>query len=354
MNITSELKKGENSTVDIIGEISAADFATYRDAAVKKIGENVELKGFRKGAVPADMLEKHVGPMAILDEMAHMAVSAAFPELIKKHDVRAIGQPQVNITKLAPENPLGFTITVSVLPDIKLADYKAIAKKEMGKKVDGEVSDKELDEAILQIKKMRAAQEHAAEHANDPDHKHEDPKDEDLPELDDEYVKSLGKFENVADFREKLRENLGEEKKAKDMEKKQIATMEAIIKKSEFDVPQMLIDFELDKMMHQLEHDIAMAGMDIEEYLKKIEKTRDDLKTDWMDGAKQRAQMQLIISEIAEAEKLHPTTEEIEKEAAEIMERYKDAEGVSETSVRAYVASMMTNKNVFDFLAKQK
>jgi FKBP-type peptidyl-prolyl cis-trans isomerase (trigger factor) len=349
MNITSEVKKGENSTVDIIGEISAEDFASYREAAVKKIGENVELKGFRKGAAPADMLEKHVGPMAILDEMAHMAVSAAFPELIKKHDVKAIGQPSVNITKLAPDNPLGFTITLSVLPEIKLADYKAIAKKEMGKKADDTVSDEELETAIKEIRKMRA-QQTAIQEEKDP----AQITDEDLPELDDEYVKSLGKFDNVADFREKLRTNLGEEKKAKDMEKKQIATMEAIIKKSKFEVPQMLIDFELEKMMHQLDHDIAMTGMDVEEYLKKIEKTRDDLKSEWTENATQRAQMQLIINEIASVEKLNPTTEEIEKEAAEIMERYKDAEGVSETSVRAYVASMMSNKNVFDFLAGQK
>lgn len=349
MKITSEIKKGEQSTIDIIAEISQADFEGYEETAIEQLGKDAEIKGFRKGQAPRDVLIKELGEMKILDEMAHMAISDAYPKLLEEHKIDALGRPMVNITKMAKGNPLGFTITTAVVPEITLPDYKKIAKKEMAKKVETKVSDKELQEAIDHIQKMRA-QNDAVKDGADP----KDVKDIEGKELDDEYVKTLGEFNDVADFKAKLKENLEKEKEQKEHEKKQIAIADTLIEETKIDVPQTLVDYELQKMMAQMEHDIAMSGMKFDDYLKAIQKTRDDLKKDWQETAAKRASMSLIVEEIAQQEKLHPTEEKIEAEAQKIMEQYKDMKDVDPMNVRAYVASVLTNQAVFEFLENQK
>lgn len=348
MNITSEMKTGEKSTVDIIAEISAKDLAIYREPALAYLGENIEIKGFRKGQAPAETIEKHIGEMQVLNEMAHRAVADAYPTLLQKHEVKGIGQPEVSITKLAAGNPLGFTITIAVLPELKLPDYKKLAKKEMGAKSDATISDKELDEAIMQIRKMRA-QDDALKAGTDP----KDLKDVEPAELDDEYVKNLGDFKNVEDFKNKFRENLQLEKEGKEQEKKQLALADVLIEKTKGDIPNVLVHYELQKMMAQMEHDIAMTGMTFDDYLKHIKKTKDDLRAEWSEAAEKRAKMSLIIEKIAEEEKLQPMDDEINGEVKKIMEQYKDMKDIDENNVRAYVASMLTNQKVFAFFDEQ-
>ena len=349
MNITSEIKKGEKSTIDIIAEISQKDFESYEDKALEALGKDAEVKGFRKGQAPRDVLVKELGEMKILDEMAHMAISDAYPTLLEEHKIDALGRPMVNITKMAKGNPLGFTITTAVVPEITLPDYKKIAKGIMAKESDVSISDDELKEAIDHIQKMRA-QNDAVKDGADP----KDVKDIEGKELDDEYVKTLGEFKDVAEFKEKLKENLAKEKENKEQEKKQIAIADTLIEETKLEVPQTLVDYELQKMMAQMEHDIAMSGMKFDDYLKAIQKSREDLKKEWQETAEKRASMSLIIEEIAQQEKLHPEEDNIEEEAQKIMEQYKDMKDVDPMNVRAYVSSVLTNQAVFKFLEEQK
>lgn len=351
MQIKSEIKKGEKSTIDIIAEIQEADLLPYRERAIAQLGANVEIKGFRKGKVPADVIEKEFGDMRILDEMAHMAISESYPQLLEEHKLDAIGRPSVSVTKLAVGNPLGFTITTAVVPEIKLPDYAKIASSVMKGKDDATISDGELDEAMLHIRKMRF-QDEAMKEGKDPKETAKT-EDKDIPELTDDYVKTLGKFENVDDFKNKLKENLTLEKEQKAKEKKQMEVAEQILEKTDMEIPTMLVDYEVQKMMAQLENDIAMSGMKFDDYLKHIKKTKEELRKEWNEPASKRAKMNLIIDTIAKAEKLAPSDEEITTETAKIMEQYKDMKDVEEANVQAYVASILTNQKVFDFFEKQ-
>lgn len=353
MKLTSKVEKRENSVVDIIAELSAEDFATYRGQAIQNLGEKVEVKGFRKGNVPEDMLVKQVGEAAVLEEMSQLAISAAYMELIKEHNINALGRPEVSVTKLAPENPLGFTITTTVMPEIKLPDYKKIAGKVMTAKDDNEVTDKEVDDAIEHLRKMRAGAptcEHDHAEGETCDH---DKKEPELPELNDEFVKTMGDFKDVADFKTKLKENIAQEKQGRAAEKKRIDALEQVMEKTKVDVPEVLTNYELDKMMHQMEHDIAMSGMKFDEYLEKIQKTKETLRTDWKETGEKRAKMHMVINAIAEEEKLSPTDEEIEAETKKLMEQYKDMKDVDEQNVRMYVAGILTNQKVFELLERK-
>lgn len=353
MNLTSKIEKRDGSVVDIIAELATEDFATYRGQAVQHLGEKVEIKGFRKGNVPEDMLVKQVGEAAILEEMSQLAISAAYMELIKEHNIKALGRPEISVTKLAPENPLGFTATVTVMPEIKLPDYKKIAGKVMSAQEDNEVSDKEVEDAIEHLLKMRAgAPTCDHDHAEGEKCEH-DKKEPELPVLDEAFVKTMGDFKDVDDFKAKLHENMLQEKQGRATEKKRIDALEKVMEKTEVDVPEILVNYELDKMMHQMEHDIAMSGMKFDEYLEKIQKTKETLRVDWKETGEKRALMHMVINAIAEAEKIEPTAEELDTETAKLMEQYKDQKGIDEQNVRLYVAGILTNQKVFELLEKQ-
>lgn len=346
----STVNKLEKSRVEIKASIPAATFDSYKSKALESIAKVVKIDGFRPGHVPANVVEKHVGDTAVLDEMAQLAISDAYPTLLVENKVDAIGRPGIAITKMAPGNDLEFTITTAVMPTINLADYKKIAQGVNAQNAEITVAESEIDSALLELRQMRAHNEMHEQGIEHHDHDHTKIDEKDLPELTDEFVKTLGKFEGIEDFKTKLRENLKKEKEAREVEKKRVALIDGIIAESTIDLPDMLVDFELDKMMQQFAHDISMMGMTMEDYLKRIEKTEAQLKTEWYENASKRAKMQLILDEIATKEKLAPTEEEVTTEKNKILDMYKDHKDVSEDRVHAYVVQILTNAKAFEYL----
>ena len=351
----TEVKKLENAQVEISVVLPAKKLEEKRETVTKEFLSHVEVDGFRKGHVPTDIAMKKINPMSLLEEMAQRAISEAYVDIITAEDIKAIGHPEIMITKIAESADLEFKITTSVLPEIKLGDYKKISATENKKELSNEVEEKEVEEAITNLRRMRAQQE-ATQNLKEGEEpvSFNDIKEEDLPEVTDEWVKTLGKFENVDDFTTKIQENLATEKEAKNVEKRRIAIIEAIIEASDIEVPEMMVEYELDKMVHEFEGNIAMTGMSFDDYLKSIEKTREDYRKEWRDQAFKRAQTQLLLNNIASEEKIDPSDEMVNEEVAKIMEQYKDQKGIDENNVRAYVASILTHQEVFKFLDKQK
>lgn len=344
------ITKLEKSRVEIKAIIPATVFDGYKTRALENIGKSAKVDGFRPGHVPASVIEKKVGDGNILDEMAQLAIMDAYPTILNQNKIDAIGRPEIQITKVAMGNDLEFTVTTAVLPQVALADYHKIAKNLNTEKVSVTVEDSEIDSAILELRQMRAhhdMHETGVEHDN---HNHTDISTENLPELTDDFVKTLGKFEGIEDFTTKLRENLTKEKEVKEIEKKRMLLIDGIIEGSTIDIPDMLVDFELDKMMQQFTHDISMMGMTMEDYLKRIEKTEEVIKQEWYENALKRAKMQLILDKVAENEKLEASDTEIQTEIAKILEMYQDQKDISEDRVRAYVTQILTNAKAFEYL----
>lgn len=342
------IKKLEKSRVEIEGEITTEKMLASRGKAVKKIGSEVTLPGFRKGMAPEEMLVKHVGEMAILEEAAETALSEEYGNILIEHKIDAIGRPEINITKIAPANPLGFKITTSIMPTTTIADYKKIAKGVMTEKEEStEATDKEVDDAIENIRKSRAEHDHNHEHAEGEEAHHEHP----LPELNDAFAQSLGEFKTVEELKAKIKENIAAEKIAHNKDKKRMTALEKIIEKSEFDMPEILVESELEKMLAQMKGDIERMGLKFDDYLKHIKKTEEDMKKDLRPDAEKRAKSQLALNKIAVEEKIEPNKEAVEKEVAHIVAQYKDADP---ERARIYVETMLTNEEVFKFFEAQK
>lgn len=342
-----KIQKLDKSRVEITGSISADIFESFRKKALENINNEVTIDGFRKGKVPESTLVAKVGEMNIMEEMAELALSRTYPEIVMKEKIDAIGRPEIQITKIAKGNPLEFKIITAVVPEVKLGDYKKIAKEEKAKKSEiAEVIQKEVDDAILNIRRSRA--DHSGhDHEKMSAVEHEKAVDASLPEFTDDFVKTLGNFTDVADFKAKIRLMIAEEKKKKETDKKRISISDKLIETSTIELADILVDGELGRMESQFSDDVTHMGVKIEDYMKHAKKTIEDLRKDWRPHAEKKAKLQLILNNIAKAEKIIVDPKEIESEVNLIVEHYKEAD---RERAAVYAETMLMNEKVFKFL----
>ena len=343
-----DTKKLPDCEVEITAEISTEALEDYKVRALKNIKEVAELPGFRKGHVPEAKLKEKFGEMGILEDAGELAINDSVIEILLEEKVNFLGRPNVAISKIALGSPIEFKIRVTTMPEVKLPDYKKIAGKENKKeeKVE-EVTEKQVEETIEEIKKMYAKQNH--HHA--PGEEHVEGEELPLPEVNDEFVKKLGDFKDVDDFKAKLRVNIAKEKEFHAKDKKRAKLVDEIVNDTKIELPKVIIESELDKMEGQFKGDIAGMGLQPEEYLKHIKKTWDDLRKEWYPDAEKRAKTQIVLQKIALEEKIEPVKEDLEKEVKALIEQYK---GADPERVKAYVEMVLTNDAVLKFLENQK
>jgi len=339
-----DTKKLPDCVVEITAEITIEALEDYKIKAFKKIKEIAELPGFRKGHVPDAKIKEKFGEMGILEDAGEMAINDCAIEILVESKINFLGRPDIALSKIAIGSPIEFKIKATVMPEVKLPDYKKIAKREnkIEEKVE-EVTEKQIDETIEQIRKMYAQQNHT--HAAG--EKHVEGEEIKLPELNDEFVKKLGDFKDVADFRAKLKVNIAKEKEVHAENKKRTKLIEKLADETKIEMPKMVVESELDKMEGQFKADIAQMGLQPEEYLKHIKKTWEDLRKEWYPDAEKRAKTQLVLQKISLEEKIEPNKEQVEKEIKNLMEQYK---GADPERVKAYVEMILVNDAVIKFL----
>ena len=345
------IKKLPLSEIEITGSISGTTFDSFRAKALKNINEAIEIDGFRKGNIPEKTLVAKVGEKTILEEMAELALSEAYPSIVMDHKIDALGRPDIQITKMALGNPLEFIIKTAVAPEITLGDYKKIAREipERDKK-ELEVSEKDISEAIDRIRTSHASHE-GHDHEKMTKDEHDAAIKASMPEITDEFVAGLGDFKNVEDFKIKIKTALVEDKKREAREKRRIEMAEKISDASSVELPLVLIESEMRRIELQFEDDIKRMGVTLDDYLKHAKKTVDDLKKEWKPHAEKKAKLQMVINKIADAEKINADAKEIEAEVAHILAHYKDAD---RERAQAYATGVLTNEKVFQFLEEQK
>lgn len=344
------IKPIPKSRIEITGSIPTSIWEKYRAEALKYMNEAVTIDGFRKGMVPENILIGKVGEMAVLEEMAEQALSKTYVDIMVDNKIDAIGKPEIQVTKLASGNPLEFKIVTAVVPEIKLPDYKKIAQKEVEQSNPDElkVTDADIEESILKIRKSKASHE-GHDHEKMTPEEHDKAIEDNMPELTDDFVKGLGNFDNVPDFRNKLSTMIGEQKADEAKEKTRIRIADAIAEKSTAELPDVMIESELNRTEAQFKADIERMGVKMEDYLKHAKKTPEEIRAEWRPHAEKKAKLQLILNEIAKKESIVPAKEEVEAEVNHIVEHYADADRERAT---AYAETVLTNEKVFQWLEK--
>ena len=360
MKIT--IKELEKAEVEILGIIESSEFGKHEEKALSVIGKRLELPGFRKGKAPISKVKENTPEMELLEEMAEMAINEAYPKILEENKIDAIGRPNISITKIGKGSDLEFKIITAILPEMKLPDYKKIAKDQNNKdnlKKEIIIEEADVEKTILELRKMRAEQSSLKDkkEKDDKSSKDEKKKDEqkdkktidkpkeipesEYPKFDDDFAKSFGNFKSADEFREKIKSNLKIEKETEQKDKLRLSMMEEIIKSTEGEIPEILIKSETDKILYRLQADIANMGFKFEDYLKQINKTEEDLRKEWKDDAEKRAKLQMIIQAISEKENLKPTEEEIKKDVDNVIKMFSNAPN---KAISAYAKSRLTDQ----------
>lgn len=428
--VTSEIKKLENSEIEVKVSVSWDEWEKFIAKAVKIYSEQIKIEGFRAGKAPRDMVEKKVGKVAILDEAAQLAIRDTYAQIIEKDKLQAIGSPKAEITKLAEGNPLEYTIKTAVIPEGKIAAWRDAIKKvnkEYAKKK-AEVTEEEitkeleqlansrvkltpvereaknedtvmLDFQVLQggvpIEKgtsknhpltlgkgvfipgfeenvvgMKAGEEKEFE-LQFPEQYHEkslagkpatfkvkvnEVQERQTPEVNDEFAKSLGKFENLAALKESVSKGLQEEKEHQLKEQRRGAYVDALVEKLEVTLPEVLVHEELHRMFGEFDMQLQGMGMSLDAYFSQMNKKMEEVEKEWEPQAQKRLKAAMALELVAKEDEIEIASEVIEAEMNKTMAQYKNIKNAQENidmgRLYNYIKGTLQNEEVFSRLEK--
>lgn len=418
-----EKKDLARAQVELTVELSVDELKPYFDQAIKKLANEIEIKGFRLGKAPYEILKQKIGEMSILEEASRIAINKIIDRIIKENVSRpAVGQPQINISKLAPNNPLEFKIILSLLPEAQIGNYKDLKIK----LTKAEVADEEVKIMIEQLRETRVEEALAEREVRDEDkvivdigmfldkipveggqgkdtaviigknyiipgfdkkligaRKNEERKfslpypeshhlknlagklvdfsvkikevyQRELPEVNEQFAAAFG-LKSAAELKNNIKKTLLEEKQAKNLQQAEIEILDKIMAKSKFgDIPETLISHEGEVMLSELENNIAQQGGKFEDYLKSLNKTREQLILDLLPQAVKRVKSALIIREISIIEKIEATETEVEKNQEEVLAHYKGNKEIEQRvksgQYKNYLYNAITNRKVIEKL----
>ncbi len=335
-----ELTEKSARKIDI--EIGLEEIKIHRVKSIKKLSDKADIPGFRKGHVPEKIIVEKMGEISILEEAVNSWLDESIGEILDKEAPEAISLPQISTKKITPGNPIEISPFVPIRPKIILPDYVKIAseKNKLTKKPVA-IEEKDIDDAVQKLREYVAK-------AINPENKNPDKNE--LPPVDDKFAEAIGGGKTVSELRERIKKDLESENIRKEKEKIRLEIIESIIGNTKGVIPDVLIDYEIEKMESEFENDIKMMGLSFEDYLKNAKKTREELKKDWRKPAEKRAMFNLIISEIKKDKKLEADKESVERETAHFLEHHKDADP---ERVRNSMIKMLSNEKVFEFLENQ-
>ncbi|MFJ4684906.1 trigger factor [Streptomyces sp. NPDC091377] len=299
-------------------EVPFEELKDSLDAAYKKINQQVTVKGFRKGKIPARVIDQRFGRGAVLEEAVNDALPKFYTEAVNEADLNVLGQPEVDITELKDGETLNFTAEVDIRPSIEIPDYSGIEVE-----VDAvEVTDEDVDKSVEQLRERFAATspvERAAEDGDvltlDLEAKVEGEVLEDgvasgvsytigsgelldgiddavkgleaggeatftselkggsaagkeaevtvkvtqvaareLPELDDDFAQLASEFDTLEDLRADSRKRLANMKQFDQATQAQERVLEKLLELVEVPVPEKLLEDEVNTRKHNLEH----------------------------------------------------------------------------------------------------
>ena len=389
MNVTAT--PAPKSSVILEVEVPAERLTRAVDEAVRALSRRTRVAGFRPGKAPRPVLERVLGPGAVLDEAVDRLVQNAYRDALIEQALLPLTNADVEIVQAEEGKPLIFKATVQVRPEVKLGDYKnfnfapeieTIDDAKVAKVIEelrdqnatlAPVEDrgaKDGDYAVIKFDGSRDGEPFEGGSAERmpliigqdrlipgfeanlvglsvgdkkgfeitfPDDYQEESlagkeahfdvellelREKILPDEDDDFARSMGDFVDLANLRTEVKARL--ERNALDRARHQFADkiIEYAIANATLELPDVLIDQEVEVMHDEFRSSLARQGITEEAYLKVTGKTDADIHTDFRPDAERRVKVLLILSKVAEAENVVVTDEDVEAEVSRGRERY--------------------------------
>lgn len=147
----SEYKKIENAKAEVKVTLDGEKWSEACKTAFKKLANKVEIKGFRKGSAPKNLVEKYINHNEVLFNAGEALAQEALTEAVKEHDIQLIDRPELKLDEINDEKCV-MTFICSVMPDVTLGDYKKLVYKKDVK----EITDKDVDDDIAKLLDRKA------------------------------------------------------------------------------------------------------------------------------------------------------------------------------------------------------
>jgi trigger factor len=402
------VKNLSKTEVEFEIEVLAEDFNKFIDQTIEALGKDIEVKGFRKGKAPKNIIEEHFGSEKILVEAADHAVSHAYRDAVLESKIQAVLKPEVEIKKMAKGDSLIFTAKTCILPDIELPDYKEISSKIKRNKV--EVKEEDIQKTLDWLQKSRSKLSLKNDSAKNGDFvqieyainnnvqkdgfilgqghfllgfedklidmKAGDEKEieldvpeqgkikiktklisvnnMELPEINDEFAQSLGKFQNLESLKNNIKEGIAEEKEQVETQRIRNEVLDQIIKKVKIELPAPLVEQEKNQMLESLKQQISQRmQLSFEDYLKKAKKSEQDVLKPLEQEAERKLKVFIVLRKIGEKENIQVSGEEVLDEVNKTLKQYPSIEeaekgiGIDLESFKDYTKEVIRNEKIF-------
>jgi trigger factor len=349
-------------------EVPFEELKPSLDAAYKKIAQQINVPGFRRGKVPPMVIDRQVGRGAVLDEAINEALPKLYVEALQANELEPLAQPEIDITRFEDNETLEFTAEVDIRPEIELPDYSALEVTVE----DLEVTDAEVDEQVQALRERFASLTEVDRAGADGDfvamvlvarrdgeviegaeisgmsyqigkggmlegldealtglaageqktftsqlvggdQVGEDVevevtvssvKEQELPELDDDFAQSASEFDTVDELTEDVRTRLIRGKRLEQAASARDAVLEKLLDLVDVPLPEGIVESELTARKEQLEEQLGLAGMTLQQYLDSEEQTVDEFEADLEKRVRDAVASQFLLDQVAKVEKI--------------------------------------------------
>ena len=345
------------------------------DQAYREVGRQVRIPGFRPGHVPRQVLDQRIGRGAVLEQAINEAVPDLYAQAVREAQVVALGQPEVEITKLEDGAEIAFTAEVDIRPNFEIpeienlrvvvddadvspdqveeylralrerfgsllsvdrevrdGDYVSI---DLSAQVDGEeVADAQatgisyevgsgtildgLDSALIGLR----ADETGTFNSELAGGEHEGSvadvtvtvrsvKEKNLPDLDDDFAQSASEFNTVGELRSNTRKQMEAMRRSGQVGQARDRAIEALLDQIEMPLPETVVEHEIEHRHESLNEELERAGLTLEQYLESRDFAQADLEKEIADDVRRSVKARFILDKFADAEDLGVEQDEV-------------------------------------------
>ena len=356
-------------------EVPFEELKPSLDAAYKKIAQQINVPGFRRGKVPAAVIDRQVGRGAVLDEAINEMLPKKYIEALQENNLEPLAQPEIEVTKLEDNDTLEFTAEVDVKPEIEVPAYDGVTAEVP----DIEVSDADVEEQIQALRErfgtlktveraaadgdfvtldLKASQggevvdgaeatgmsyqvgrggmldglDEALDGMSGGDSKTfsselvggdligqevevevtvNEVQEQELPEVDEEFAQLASEFDSVDEFTADVRERLTRGKRLEQAAEARDAVLEKLLEQVSIPLPEALVTEELNARRQNVEQQLVNAGMTMEKYLEDEKQTVEEFEADLDRRVRDAVAAQFILDEVAKKEELGVDQQEL-------------------------------------------
>lgn len=328
-----QLKKIRSCEITLTVSLDKADLDHYLNEARKYLANDLKIEGFRRGKAPLDIAKDKLDKKQVLETAFDLAFKQSFADILVKEDMELIDAVGFQIKENSSEKVV-YSVSLAIFPEFKLAGYKDIPVK---RKIVS-ISEEEVGKTLEFIRNSKKANNV-------------------LPELNDDFAKSLGRFKDVKEVKDSIEKGLKQEKEMKESQRIQAAILGKIAESTKIEIPLILIDRQLDQMMLDLDADLHREGMELGPYLAKIKKTREALRDEWKPKAETLVKEALILKEIGKKEKIEVGPEEVKEKINQFLGNFTTPDEAQKNidlpKLSDQIRQILLNQKVLAFLERQ-